>query len=508
MLGPVTAGTRHRVGVQQQAGAQQQAAVTHVDVLVVGAGLSGIGAACHLARELPRTSYLVLEARDAVGGTWDLFRYPGVRSDSDMATFGYGFHPWRGTQSLADGPSILRYLQDTAREHGVLEHVRLGHRVVSAAWSSQDTRWTVHVERADGERLETTCRFLFCNTGYYRYDHGHTPDIPGLDDFAGPVVHPQQWPADLDWSGRRVVVVGSGATAVTLVPELARTAAHVTMLQRTPTYVFSVPPTDALAERLSRRLPPPVASSVVRVKNALRGEVVYRLTRVAPGVVRSVLRRDAARHLPPGYDVAADFEPDYDPWDQRLCAAPDGDLFAAVREGSAEVVTGTIERVLPHGIRLHDGREVPADIVVTATGLDLLAFGGIALSVDGTPVDPAGCLTYRGMMLSEVPNLAFTIGYTTASWTLRADLVATHVCRMLQHLGRRGHTVVTPVLPAGASAWQRDPLIGFSSGYVLRGRALMPQQGPRAPWRLHQSYLRDLVTLRLGRVATSALRFE
>lgn len=497
MLGRVTAASRDRAGA------------THVDVLVVGAGLSGIGAACHLARELPRTSYLVLEARDAVGGTWDLFRYPGVRSDSDMATFGYGFRPWRSTRSLADGPSILRYLQDTAREHGVLDHVRLGHRVVSAAWSSRDTRWTVQVERTGGERLELTCRFLYCNTGYYRYDHGHTPDIPGLADFAGPVVHPQQWPDALDWSGRRVVVIGSGATAVTLVPELAHTgAAHVTMLQRTPTYVFSVPPVDALAERLSRRAPASLAFGLVRVRNTLRSEAVYRLTRVAPGVVRALLRRDAAGHLPPGYDVAADFEPDYDPWDQRLCAAADGDLFAAISDGSADVVTGTIERVLPCGIRLADGRELPADILVTATGLEILAFGGIALSVDGTPVDPADCLTYRGMMLSGVPNLAFTIGYTTASWTLRADLVATHVCRLLRHLGRCGHTVVTPTLPAGASHWPLAPLIGFSSGYVLRGRALMPQQGPRAPWRLHQSYLRELVALRLGRVATTALRFR
>ena len=491
------------------AGAQDQAGTTHVDVLVVGAGLSGIGAACHLTRELPRTSYLVLEARDAVGGTWDLFRYPGVRSDSDMATFGYGFRPWRSTRSLADGPSILRYLQDTAREHGVLDHVRLGHRVVSAAWSSPESRWTVRVERADGTRLELTCRFLYCNTGYYRYDHGHTPDIPGLGDFAGPVVHPQQWPAGLDWSGRRALVVGSGATAVTLVPELARTgAAHVTMLQRTPTYVFSVPPTDAFAERLSRRLPPSVATGLLRAKNVLRGEATYRLTRVAPGAVRALLRRSAASHLPPGYDVAADFEPDYDPWDQRLCAAQDGDLFAVISDGSADVVTGTIETVLPHGIRLDDGRELQADILVTATGLDLLAFGGIELSVDGAAVDPADCLTYRGMMLSGVPNLAFTIGYTTASWTLRADLVATHVCRLLRHLGRCGHTVVTPTLPAGASDWDPAPLIGFSSGYVLRGRALMPQQGPRAPWRLHQSYLRELVALRLGRVATAALRFD
>ncbi len=490
------------------AAAQDQADATHVDVLVVGAGLSGIGAACHLSAELPHTSYLVLEARDAVGGTWDLFRYPGVRSDSDMATFGYGFRPWRSTRSLADGPSILRYLQDTARERGVLEHVRLGHRVVSAAWSSPQARWTVQVDRADGERREMTCRFLYCNTGYYRYDHGHTPDLPGLGEFTGPVVHPQQWPADLEWAGRRVVVIGSGATAVTLVPELARTAGHVTMLQRTPTYVFSVPSTDALAERLSRRLPPTLAFGLVRARNAVRAEAVYRLTRVAPGVVRSRLRRAAAAHLPPGYDVAADFEPDYDPWDQRLCAALDGDLFAAVSTGSAEVVTGTIERVLPHDIRLTDGRELPADVVVTATGLELLALGGIALSVDGRPVDPADCLTYRGMMLSGVPNLAFTIGYTTASWTLRSDLVATHVCRMLRHLGARGARVVTPVLPARASSWERAPLIGFSSGYVLRGRALMPQQGPRAPWRLHQSYLRDLLTLRLGRVATSALRFD
>jgi monooxygenase len=425
-----------------------------------------------------------------------------------MATFGYRFRPWRSTRSMADGATILRYLQETAREHGVLEHVRLGHRVVHADWCGRTARWTVHVERTGGAAIALTCRFLHCATGYYRYDRGHTPDLPGLGDFAGPVVHPQHWPADLHCAGRRVVVVGSGATAVTLVPELARTAGHMTMLQRTPTYVVAVPLSDALAERLAGRLPPRVVFGLVRARNALRGEAVYRLTRVAPAVVRAVLRRRAAARLPAGYDVRADFEPAYDPWDQRLCAAPDGDLFAAVRAGSAEVVTGEVARVLPHGIRLRGGREVAADVVVTATGLEILALGGITLTVDGALVDPAQRLTYSGMMLDGVPNLVFTIGYTTASWTLRADLVAARVCRLLRWMAGRGHRVVTPVLPPEAAAWERAPLIGFTSGYVLRGQARMPQQGPRPPWRLHQSYLRELVPFRLGRVADPALRFE
>ncbi|WP_432895957.1 flavin-containing monooxygenase [Micromonospora matsumotoense] len=481
-------------------------ATDHVDVLIVGAGLSGVGAACHLRRECPDKTYAVFEARDAIGGTWDLFRYPGIRSDSDMFTLGYSFQPWTDPKAIADGDAIRRYVRETARRYGVDEHIRFHHRVLRAGWDSTTARWTVHARRDDtAEEVVLTCNFLFTCTGYYRYDAGYTPDFPGVGRYAGRLVHPQHWPGDLDHAGRRVVVIGSGATAVTLVPALARRAGHVTMLQRSPTYVLALPARDRLADLLRRRLPARLAYPVVRGKNVLLGTVNYQLSRRAPKVVRSFLLRAAKGRLPAGYDVDRHFSPRYDPWDQRLCVAPDGDLFAALAAGRASVVTDTVDTFTPGGIRLGSGVELPADIVVTATGLQLLALGGMTLTVDGADVDLGATVAYKGMMLSGVPNFALTIGYTNASWTLKADLVAGYVCRLLRHLDATGQQVVTPVAPTDGAL---SPIIDLRSGYVLRSVDGLPKQGSRAPWRLHQNYVRDVLLMKHGRLDDEGVRFS
>ena len=479
----------------------------HLDVLIVGAGLSGIGAACHLQRDCPDRTYAILESRDAIGGTWDLFRYPGVRSDSDMFTLGYRFRPWAKAEAIADGGSIRSYIRDTAREHGVDRKVRFGHRVVRAEWSTPEARWTVEAVRSDtGETVVLTCSFLFACSGYYRYDEGFTPAIPGMDDFGGQVVHPQHWPADLDYTGKRVVVIGSGATAVTLVPAMAPTAAHVTMLQRSPSYVMSLPRKDPLAKLARRVLPDPAAYSVVRWKNVLTSMLLFQLSRRRPEAVKRFLRKGVERQLPEGYDVDTHFTPRYDPWDQRLCFVPGGDLFRAVRSGKAAVVTGTIDRFTPEGIRLTSGEELPADVVVTATGLNLLVVGGMSLVVDGEPVELSKTLTYKGMMLSGVPNFALALGYTNASWTLKCDLVSEYVCRLLNHMSARGYQQVTPTAPE--TVVDTQPLIDLKSGYVLRSVGLLPRQGPAAPWRLHQNYPRDVRLLRHGPLEDDGVRFS
>ncbi|SCF22046.1 Predicted flavoprotein CzcO associated with the cation diffusion facilitator CzcD [Micromonospora purpureochromogenes] len=478
----------------------------HVDVLIVGAGLSGVGAACHLRRNCPDKTYAVLEARDAIGGTWDLFRYPGIRSDSDMFTLGYSFKPWTDPKAIADGDAIRRYVRETAREYGVDEHIRFRHRVLRAEWDSATARWTVHAHRDDtGEDVVLTCAFLFACSGYYRYDAGYTPEFPGAERFTGELVHPQHWPEDLDHTGKRVVVIGSGATAVTLVPAMAERAAHVTMLQRSPTYVISLPSRDVVADALRRWLPAKTAYPVVRWKNVLLGTVNFQLSRRAPKLVRSLLLRAAKGRLPAGYDVDRHFSPRYDPWDQRLCVVPDGDLFHAVRAGRASVVTDTVDTFTEGGVRLGSGEELPADIVVTATGLNLLALGGMTLAVDGVDVDLAQTVAYKGMMLSDVPNFAMTIGYTNASWTLKADLVATYVCRLLRHLDATGQQVVTPVAPGSG---ELVPLIDLKSGYVLRSVDALPKQGARAPWRLHQNYARDVLLMKRGRLVDEGIRFS
>ncbi len=482
----------------------------HVDVVVVGAGLSGIGAAVHLQERLPGTSYLVLEARERLGGTWDLFRYPGIRSDSDMYTLGYRFRPWTGERSIADGPSILAYVAETAREHGVEEHIRYGIRVERAEWSSADATWTVHAVR-DGEHVTLTCGFLLCCSGYYRYDQGHTPDFPGVEDFVaagGQVVHPQHWPEDLDHAGRRVVVVGSGATAVTLVPAMATgegPAEHVTMLQRSPTYIMALPGIDTLATALRRRLPPRAAYAVTRWKNVLVTTASYQLSRRRPELMKRLIRQGVRAQLPEGYDLDTHFAPAYDPWDQRLCLVPDGDLFTAIREGVVDVVTDHLETFTPTGLRLRSGRELPADLVVTATGLSLLAFGGMQLVVDGEEVQLPETMAYKGMMLSGLPNFAYVIGYTNASWTLKADLVSEYVCRLLAHLRDRGYDTVVPVRDPEVS---EEPFMDFASGYVQRSLHELPKQGDRAPWRLRQNYLRDVLTIRRGGLEDGVLRFS
>lgn len=478
----------------------------HLDVLIVGAGLSGIGAAWHLQDRCLGKSYAILEARADLGGTWDLFRYPGIRSDSDMHTLGYRFKPWTQPQSITDGPSILEYVRETAREEGIEPKIRFGHRVLAASWSSEEARWTVEAERADdGERVTLTCDFLWTCSGYYRYDEGFTPRFEGEERFAGPVVHPQHWPGDLDYAGKRVVVVGSGATAVTLVPAMAEQAAHVTMLQRSPTYIASLPAEDRLASALRRRLPDRVAYALVRWKNVLIQTLFFQLSRRRPELVKRLIRRGVQRALPPGYDVDKHFKPKYNPWDQRMCLVPDGDLFAAISSGSASVVTDTIASFTERGIALDSGEELEADVIVTATGLNLLFLGGIGLEVDGEPVDLPSTMTYKGMMLSGVPNFAFTVGYTNASWTLKADLTSEFVCRLLGHMDAHGYRRVAPEADPSV---REEPLLDFTSGYVLRSLDRFPKQGSVEPWKLRQNYLFDIRTIRRGSLEDGALHFS
>ena len=476
----------------------------HFDVLIVGAGLSGIGAAWHLQTECPGKTYAIVEGRAAIGGTWDLFRYPGIRSDSDMYTLGYRFKPWREAKAIADGPSILGYVRETAAENGIDRHIRFNHKVVAADWSSADARWTVTTQVGDETRV-LTCGFLFMCSGYYDYAQGHSPDFAGAADFAGTIVHPQHWPEDLDYAGKRVVVIGSGATAVTLVPEMARTAAHVIMLQRSPSYVVARPGADGIADWLRARLPAKVAYGLVRTKNVLLGMVFFARSRKKPDKVKALLIDGVRQALGPDYDVATHFTPRYNPWDQRLCLVPDADLFASIRDGRASVVTDRIERFTASGIRLASGADLPADVIVTATGLQLQLFGGMAVAVDGARVDFAQTFNYKGMMYSGVPNFANAFGYTNASWTLKADLTSEYVCRILKHMDRTKTTVATPVRDARAVG--ETPFLDFSSGYVTRAMAQFPKQGTAPPWQVHQNYLRDLVALRYGRVADGTMAF-
>ena len=475
----------------------------HLDVIVVGAGLSGVAAGYHLQSGCPERTYAILEGREAIGGTWDLFRYPGIRSDSDMYTLGYTFAPWVGDRALADGPSILAYVRDTARVHGIDQHIRFRHKVQTAAWSSADARWTVVCER-DGERVELTCSFLLMCAGYYRYDRGHTPSFPGLDQFRGRVVHPQFWPDDFDHTDQRVVVIGSGATAVTLVPAMAERAAHVTMLQRSPTYILSRPAVDGAAMWLRKKLPEKTAYAATRWKNVLLGKALYDFCRRFPDRARALIVGQVKKQVGDASPIA-NFEPSYAPWDQRLCLVPDGDLFAAIRSGKASVVTDTIDTFTATGVKLRSGRELPADAVVTATGLELQFLGGLTLSVDGVTVDPSARWNYKGTMLSGVPNLAMAVGYTNASWTLKAELACQYTCRVLNHMARHRFRSATPVQddPTLPSA----PLLDLQSGYVQRAEKIMPRQGDRAPWRLFQSYPRDLMMMKRGTLDDGVLRF-
>lgn len=479
------------------------------DVLIIGAGLSGIGAAVHLQTDCPGKTFTLLEARQTLGGTWDLFRYPGVRSDSDMYTLGYRFKPWLDAKAIADGPAIREYIADTAAEHGIEPHIRYGHRVLSADWSPAEACWTVQVgcRGADGAMrapLTLRARFVLSCGGYYSYAQGWRPHFKDEERFAGTLVHPQFWPEGLDCAGQRVVVIGSGATAVTLVPELAKTATHVTMLQRSPSYVVARPATDAIAEALKRWLPPTWAYRLVRLKNVALQLYYYRMARKYPAQAKARLVGLVQQAVGPGVDVATHFTPRYNPWDQRVCLVPDGDLFTSLREGRASIVTDQIEGFTPRGVRLQSGQELPADVIVTATGLQLNVLADVKLSIAGAPVDLSQALVYKGMMYAGVPNLASTFGYTNASWTLKADLTAGYFCRLLNHMDRHGQAVCTPIRDAAVSP---EPFLSFTSGYVQRAIAMLPKQGDRKPWRLHQNYMLDLLTLRLGRVDDGVMAF-
>ncbi|NEU99818.1 flavin-containing monooxygenase [Bradyrhizobium uaiense] len=478
----------------------------HFDVLIVGAGLSGIGAGYHLQANSPDRSYAILEGRDCIGGTWDLFRYPGIRSDSDMYTLGYSFRPWTEPKAIADGPSILNYVRETARVYGIDKNIRFNHRVVRADWSSADSQWTVEVERGPEKAIERlTCNFLFMCSGYYKYEHGYTPDFPGIADFAGRVVHPQQWTDDIDYAGKKVVVIGSGATAVTLVPEMAKTAAHVTMLQRSPTYVVARPDEDKVANWLRARLPAKLAYGLSRWKNVLLGMYFYRLCKRDPERVKKLILGGVRHALGPDYDIATHFTPSYNPWDQRLCLVPNGDLFQSLRSGGSSVVTDQIETFTPGGIKLKSGNVLDADVVVTATGLDLQVLGGLEIKVDGAAVDLSKTMNYKGLMYSGVPNLAAAFGYTNASWTLKCDLTCEYVCRMLNHMKANGYAQVTP--RRNDPTVSELPWVDFSSGYIQRAAARFPKQGSRRPWRLYQNYALDIMTLRFGSLKDEAIEF-
>jgi cation diffusion facilitator CzcD-associated flavoprotein CzcO len=477
------------------------------DVLIIGAGLSGIGAACHLRRACPGRSLAIVEARQALGGTWDLFRYPGVRSDSDMYTLSYSFRPWAGDKSIADGPSILQYLRDTARENGIEPLIRFGQRVRSARWSSADARWTVQIERDAGEPIELQCGFLLNCSGYYDYAEGYSPDFPGRERFSGQIVHPQHWPEQLEYAGKRVVVIGSGATAVTLVPALAEQAAHVTMLQRSPSYVLSRPSDDPVAAWMRRLLGAGFAGGLTRWKNLLLAMLLFTQCRRRPDSARSMLLKLVRRQLGPDYDVSTHFTPRYNPWQQRLCLVPDGDLFQAIRAGRASVVTDQIEAFTADGLRLASGAELPADLVVTATGLKLLAVGRMEFQVDGRAIDPAGLVNYKGVMFGGVPNFASIFGYTNASWTLKADLASLFVCRLLNHMQRSG---ARQCMPGAEDAMNQplEPMVDFSSGYFQRSLDRLPRQGKRKPWKFNQNYLADWAALRFGAIDDGVMRFS
>ncbi len=476
-----------------------------LDVLIVGAGLAGVGAACWLQQECPGKQYVILEARDTLGGTWDLFRYPGIRSDSDMYTLGYAFKPWLADKAIADGETIRSYIEETARENDVVKHIQFGHKAVAASWSSADACWTVDVEQvATGTRQRVYVRFLYMCSGYYSYTQPHRPTFAGEADFTGTVVLPQLWPNDLDYTGTQVVVVGSGATAMTLVPAMAKSAAHVTMLQRSPTYVVALPSKDKVSLTLRRWLPKGAAYRLTRWKNTLLRVVMYWLTRSRPELAKRQLLKDVTRQLSPDYDVQKHFTPRYNPWDQRICVVPDGDLFDVIKAGQASVVTDEIERFTTDGLLLKSGQTLPADVIVLATGLTVQLFGGMQLTVDDKTYQPDELMAYKGMMFGDVPNLALAFGYTNASWTLKTDLTARYVCRLLRHMDKHNYAIAVPRRESDVTP---RPFLDFTSGYVQRAGNKLPKQGSRRPWQVHQNYLRDSMIIRYSRLTDGVLHF-
>ena len=492
--------------------------IESVDVLIIGAGLAGIGAACQLRRNCANHSFMILESRATSGGTWDLFRYPGFRSDSDMYTYSYGFKPWKDKSTIADGHKILNYIREAAAEYDVEQHIRYQHKVIAANWSSADKQWLVTVERSGSsegcgtsessgtaEQVTIRCNFLFNCSGYYDYEQGYTPEFAGTDNFKGKIFHAQHWPEDLDYQNKRVVVIGSGATAVTLVPAMAKDTGSLVMLQRTPTYIANVPAEDPLSKTLSKILPDSWTFRLTRWKKVLFQIYIYKLSRKKPGQLKKILLGEVQRALGPDYDVATHFTPPYNPWDQRLCAVPDGDMFDAIREGRAEIVTDHIDRFNEEGIRLKSGKQLDADIVILATGLNLKFAGGVKFSLDGKQQDIAEHYIYRGMMLSGMPNLAFTVGYTNSSWTLKTDLSGKYVCRLLNKMARRGYSTVTPRIKGELG---EIPMLDFDASYVLRAREMMPKNGDRLPWKNHQDYIRDFISLRIGGINDKELEFH
>ena len=481
--------------------------VKHFDVLIVGAGLSGIGAAWHLQKECPGKSYAILEGRASSGGTWDLFRYPGVRSDSDMYTLGYRFRPWKDAKAIADGPAILKYIREVASDHAIDARIRYEHQVVAASWSTAHARWTVEVEYGQQRQHRTlSCNFLWMCSGYYDYAGGYLPDFQGMDRFKGRIVHPQKWSDDVDYAGKRVVVIGSGATAVTLVPAMADSgAAHVTMLQRSPTYMAMRPSKDPFATKMRQRLPLKLAYAVTRWRNVLYGMYVYQMCKRQPEKVKRLLLGGVRKALGSDYDIETHFTPRYNPWDQRLCLVPDADFFRAIRQGKVSVVTDHIETFTETGLKLKSGTELAADLVVTATGLVLVPLGGMKLTVDGRTIEPSQTYIYKGMMYSDVPNLASVFGYTNASWTLKADLVCEYVCRLLNRMDRRGYRYCMP--HNGDPSLQAEPWVNFSSGYIQRALEHQPKQGSKRPWKLYQNYVLDLMSLRFGALRDRAMTF-
>lgn len=474
------------------------------DVIIIGAGISGVSAAYHLQKRCPGKSYAILEARDAIGGTWDLFKYPGIRSDSDMFTLGFGFRPWRGHKVIADGPAIKDYVSDTAEEYGIVKHIRFGRRVQSMSWSSAKSTWRIRVTHGDAEEIYETPFIMSC-AGYYRYASGYTPDIPGMDAFSGDIIHPQQWSEDYDHTGKRIVVIGSGATAVTLVPSLAEKAAHVTMLQRSPSYYFAMPAVSGMSQFFAKFLPGNLAHSLMRWLRIMLQQVSFKFARAKPEKMAKNLILMTRDRLPEGYDVDTHFTPRYNPWDQRLCVVPDDDLFNAIKSGGASVVTDTIKSIKNDSIELQSGDVIDADVVVTATGLELEMFGGAEVVVDGDTVHPGDILTYKGVMFEKIPNLVSVFGYTNASWTLRADLVNAYACRLINYFDEHQYASATPV--NDDPEMEREPFLDFSSGYVTRSAARLPKQGARAPWRHPQDYFRDVASLRFASLDDGVLRF-